>query len=123
MPSGPRSPRTPFIGRPTVHQAFEYATGFVLASAAVRSPDRTVMAIAALAVIVNTATLRGPLAAWRAVGTQAHRALDVVLATGLCVCAVVLSLDFVTRGELMVAAAVVLWLSVRFSHVVRETRP
>ena len=111
------------MGRPTVHQAIEYSTGFVLASAAVRSPDRTVMSLAALVVILNTATLRGPLAAWRVVGTQAHRVLDVVVATGLCVSGVVLSLDFVTRGELMVAAAVVLWLSVRFSHVVRETRP
>ena len=123
MPSGTRPPRTPFMGRPTVHQAFEYATGFVLASAAVRSPDRTVMALAALAVILNTAMLRGPLAAWRVVGTQAHRVLDVIVAVGLCVSAAVLSLDIVTRGELMIAAAVVLWLSVRFSHVVRETRP
>ena len=39
------------LRRPVVHQAVDYAVGFALASAAVRSGDQAVMAIAAIAVM------------------------------------------------------------------------
>ena len=112
----------PMLARPTVHQALEYALGFTLASAAVRSPDRTVLALAGLLAVLNTATLRGPLAAWRAVGTQTHRVVDIMLAVVGVVVALAVDMGAVTRAEVLLAALSIAWLSVRFSHVVRETR-
>lgn len=110
-----------FLGRPTVHQAVDYAVGFALASAAVRSPDRTPMVLSALVVILNTAVLRGPLAAWRWAGVQTHRVMDLLVACAGIVLAVVAPLAVVTKGELVAAALVIGWMSVRFTHVVRET--
>ena len=112
----------PLLGRPTVHQTLEYALGFALASAAVRSHDRTVLALVGLLVVLNTATLRGPLAAWRAVGVQTHRVVDVMLAVVGVVVALAVDMGAMTRAEVLLAAFAIAWLSVRFSHVVRETR-
>lgn len=109
------------LARPTVHQAVEYAVGFALAGSAVRSDDRVVLSLAALAVIVNTAVLRGPLAAYAKVPRNIHRAVDAVLVLVAAVIAVTSTAGVATRVALAAAAAVTAFVSVRFTHVIRET--
>ena len=111
----------PLLGRPTIHQTVEYSVGFALASSAVRSQDRVLLVIAAVAVIINTAVLAGPLAAYPKVPRGVHRAVDVLLATVGVSVAIVVSVSVQTRVSLCIAAAVVTFVSVRFSHVIRET--
>ena len=110
------------LRRPVVHQAVDYAVGFALASAAVRSGDQAVMAIAAIAVIVSTAVFDGPLAAFRVFGTGAHRVVDVVLALAGAAVAVGADVGPATRITLLASAGVLTFMSVRFTHGIRETR-
>ena len=110
------------LGRPIMHQAIEYAVGFSLAGAAVRSDDRVILALAALMVIVNTAVMQGPLAAYRTVPHAAHRAIDIglaVIGTGLTFA---VDAGAATRAWLLGSSVVIAFVSVRFRHVVRETR-
>jgi hypothetical protein len=62
------------LARPFVHQAVDYGIGFAVASAAVRSQDRTALVIAAVVVLASTAMFAGPLAAFRVFPHTAHLA-------------------------------------------------
>ena len=105
-----------------IHQAVEYSVGFALASAAVRSQDRLLLVTAAAAVVINTTVLAGPLAAYPKVPRRAHRVVDLLLAAAGVSVALASSVSVSTRVSLCIAAAVVTFMSVRFSHVLRETR-
>ena len=111
----------PLLTRPFVHQAVEYAVGFSLAGSAVRSDDRVILALAAVAVIVNTAVMEGPLAAYGAVPRSLHRVIDVVLAVAGIGLAFSVDAALGTRASLVAASVVIAFMSVRFSHVIRET--
>jgi len=105
-----------------VHQAVDYAVGFALASAAVRSGDQVVLAVAAVIVIASTAMFDGPLAAFRVFPTTAHRVVDVALSIAAVAVAVGMDTSAATRLSLLGAAAVLTFMSVRFGHGIRETR-
>ena len=110
------------LGRPVVHQAVDYAVGFALASSAVRSADQAVLAVAAVIVIASTAMFDGPLAAFRVFPTNAHRVVDVALSVAGVAVAVGVDIGAATRLSLLGAAAVLTFMSVRFTHGIRETR-
>lgn len=110
-----------FLARPTVHQALEYAAGFALAGAAVRSDDRVLLALSALVLIVNAAVLQGPLAAYRTVPAPVHRVLDIVLAVVGIGLAFSVHAGVATRAWLVGSSVFVAFISVRFGHVIRET--
>ena len=110
------------LGRPVVHQAVDYAVGFALASSAVRSADQAVLAVAAVIVIASTAMFDGPLAAFRVLPTNAHRVVDVALSVAGVAVAVGVDIGAATRLSLLGAAAVLTFMSVRFTHGIRETR-
>ena len=109
------------LGRPTVHQVVEYAVGFGLAGAAVRSDDRMLLVIAATAVIANTAIMQGPLAAYRTVPHGIHRVIDICLAVVGIGLAFSSGAGLATRAWLIGSSALVAFMSVRFVHVIRET--
>ena len=120
---GPRFGRVKsLLGRPVVHQAVDYAVGFALASSAVRSGDQAVLAVAAVIVIASTAMFDGPLAAFRVFPTNAHRVVDVALSVAGVAVAVGVDIGAATRLSLLGAAAVLTFMSVRFTHGIRETR-
>jgi len=110
------------LARPSIHQALEYAVGFSLAGSSVRSPDRMLLVLAGLAVVANTAVLDGPLAAFGSVPRAVHRGIDMLLAAAGVWLAFAAGTAVSTRAVLLVASAVVAFASVRFVHVVRETR-
>jgi hypothetical protein len=110
------------LRRPVVHQAVDYAVGFALASAAVRSGDQAILAVAAVIVIASTAMFDGPLAAFRVFPPNAHRVVDVALSIAGVAVAVTMDIGAATRLSLLGAAAVLTFMSVRFTHGIRETR-
>lgn len=112
----------PLLGRPVVHQAVDYAVGFALASSAVRSGDQAVVAVAAIVVIASTATFNGPLAAFRVFPQNTHRVIDTCVSAGLVALAVATQVGAATRLSLLGAATVLTFMSVRFTHGIRETR-
>lgn len=112
----------PLLGRPVVHQAVDYAVGFALASSAVRSNDQAVVAVAAILVIASTSMFDGPLAAFRVFRRGSHRVIDAVLSAGLVAVAVTSDVGAATRLSLLGAATVLTFMSVRFTHGIRETR-
>ncbi|MFM8826971.1 MAG: hypothetical protein ACKOFT_07820, partial [Actinomycetota bacterium] len=112
----------PLLARPFVHQLVDYAIGFALASAAVRSEDRAALVVAAVVGLASTAMFDGPLAAFRVFPRTAHRVVDVALAVAGTALAVIVSFEPFTRAVLILAAAALAFMSVRFVHGIRETR-
>ncbi len=122
-PVGPSfAPVKSLLSRPFVHQLVDYGIGFGLASAAVRSPDRTALVIAAVVVLASTAMYDGPLAAFRVFPRTAHRVVDISLATAGTAIALMVPLEAFTRVVFVLAAAALAFMSVRFVHGIRETR-
>lgn len=68
-------PKRPFW----LHQAAEYLLGVVLVAQGLQSPTPAMPSIAGGLIMFNAAIVRGPLAAFRAVGRGLHRVLDVVV--------------------------------------------
>jgi len=72
-----------------IHQGVEYLVGFLVISQALQASEPVVPIVAGAAVLLLALTADGPLAAFKAVPRRAHRVLDVVVAVGLVVLAVV----------------------------------
>jgi hypothetical protein len=122
-PVGPSfAPVKSLLCRPFVHQLVDYGVGFGLASAAVRSPDRTALVIAAVVVLASTAMFDGPLAAFRVFPRTAHRVVDLALAVAGTAVALTGSFEAFTRVSLVLGAAALAFMSVRFGDGIRETR-
>jgi hypothetical protein len=73
-------------------------------------------------VILSTAMFDGPLAAFRVFPRNTHRLIDAVVSVGLVAVAVSVDVGAATRLTLLGAATVLLFMSVRFTHGIRETR-
>ena len=82
-----------------IHQVVEYGVGLLLAYQAIHSPEPVVPLLAGLAVIALAATADGPAAAWHLVPRRTHRVLDVVVAVGLVVAAIVLGDQAGSAGQ------------------------
>lgn len=78
--------------------------------------------VAAIVVLASTAMFDGPLAAFRVFPRTAHRVVDVALAVAGTALAVIVSFEPFTRVVLILAAAALAFMSVRFVHGIRETR-
>lgn len=116
------APVKSFLARPSVHQLVDYAIGFGLASVAVRSEDRTALVIAAVVVLASTSMFDGPLAAFRVFPRTAHRVVDIALAVAGTAVALTGSFEAFTRVSLVLGAAALAFMSVRFGDGIRETR-
>jgi hypothetical protein len=106
-----------------IHQLAEYALGLALLLQAPRADTPVLLLAAGAGVIVLGGTAKGPLAAWQGVGRRTHRRLDVAVAVGAIVIAVVFwsRLGFTSGGTLVVVALFLLLLAA--SVDVRERPP
>jgi hypothetical protein len=84
-----------------IHQLVEYAVGLLLAYQAIHSPKPIIPLLAGLLVIALAATADGPAAAWRVVPRRVHRVLDVVMAVGLAVAAILLGDQVGGAGQII----------------------
>jgi hypothetical protein len=66
-------PKRPFW----MHQLVEYVLGAVLVASGLQSPTPAVPAVVGGVVMLHAALTSGPLAAFRVVGRQVHRVVDV----------------------------------------------
>lgn len=99
-----------------ISQTLEYIIGFALASAAAQSGTPMVPAVFAGLVILNAASLKAPLSAFRLTNGRVHQMLGIGLALLAMVAAVVVDVDVSTRAMLIGLAGTQGFVSVRFGH-------
>lgn len=97
-----------------LHQLAEYFVAFALVSSAAQSADTAVLSVAALAVLVNAATTKGLLGAYRLTTVTVHRYFDICIAALMCVVAFTFDVTSSTSVTLIGAAAVVALLGSGF---------
>jgi hypothetical protein len=66
-----------------LHQFTEYIIGFALIVFGFQDTDPLVPALAGVMVLLNAATVRGPLGAFKFIGRKVHRWIDVVVIAAL----------------------------------------
>ena len=99
-----------------ISQTLEYIIGFVLASAAAQSPTPAIPAVFAGLVILNAASVKAPLSAFRLTNGRVHQLLGIGLSIAAMIAAVVIDLDVSTRAMLVGLAGAEGFVSVRFGH-------
>lgn len=97
-------------------QALEYAIGFGLASVAAQSGTPFVPAVFATAVILNAATVKAPLSAFRVTNGHIHRLIGIGIFVVAIIAVVVVDVDISTRAMLIALAGAEGFISVRFGH-------
>lgn len=97
-------------------QLLEYGIGFAVASSATHSQKPALLIFLALALIMNAASVRGPLSAFRLTGADLHRFIGVAIAVGILLCALFAPLSTSERLTLVIAAGAEAFVSVRFGH-------
>jgi hypothetical protein len=89
-----------------LHQAAEYLIGVAFVAQGLQSLTPVVPTTAGVAVLLNAALAKGPLAAFKGVRRSVHRVLDVVVMVAIVVAAV-LPWDVDTMSRLLMVAMVV----------------
>lgn len=105
-----------------VHQGVEYLVGLLLVVSGLQAVRPLGPVLAGTAVLALAATAHGPLGAFKWVPRRVHRLLDLVVAAGLVVLALLLPSDQVDafgRVLLVIAAMVLVMLVVRTSSTAR----
>ena len=87
-----------------IHQIIEYALGGLLVFQAVQSPRPVFPLLAGLLVILLAATADGPAGCFQVVPRPFHRILDLVVAIGLIVGAVVFGDEMGGAGQILLVA-------------------
>lgn len=102
------------------HQGAEYLIGIVFVAQGLQSPTPMVPTLLGGLVVLNTATAKGPLAAFQVVSRRVHRVLDAVLVLLTVLCAVqnTVSIEAGTRilMGLLAFALGFIWLLSDFSE-------
>jgi hypothetical protein len=99
-----------------ISQTLEYIIGFALASGAAQSSTPTVPAVFAGLVIMNAATVKAPLSAFRLTNGRIHQILGIGLSLSAVLAAVLIDVDVSTRAMLIALAGAQGFVSVRFGH-------
>ena len=103
-----------------LHQAAEYLLGIVLVMQGLQMPEPLVPAVAGVLVMLNAATAKGPLGAFRVAGRRAHRIADLAVLAFLVLAAIqpFVSADAASRGIVLVIAGVlaVVWYYTDFAE-------
>jgi hypothetical protein len=97
-------------------QLLEYGIGFAVASSATHSQKPALLIFLALALIMNAASVRGPLSAFRLTGADLHRFIGIAIAVGIFLGALFAPLSTSERLTLVIAAGAEAFVSVRFGH-------
>lgn len=104
----------------------EYLLGIALILQGLQMPTPVIPTVAGLAVLLNAASVRGPLGAFRVVDRAGHAAADVVLMVALLAVAVqpFVAMDLIGRAMLAMVAVVlaVIWFHTDFGERVRGPR-
>jgi hypothetical protein len=114
------APKLPFW----IHQIVEYGIGALVAYQAIHSPRPVVPLLAGLVVVLLAATADGPAACFHAVSRPLHRVLDIAVAVGLVVVAIVFGDDMGGAGQLLLVlgALALAGLTLRSDYRPKEAR-
>jgi hypothetical protein len=108
-----------------VHQVAEYLLGVALILQGLQMPTPVIPTVAGLAVLINAASVRGPLSAFRVFDRAGHALADLVLVAVLVIAAVqpVIGIDALGRMlmGLVAVVLVVVWYHTDFGE--RSARP
>ncbi len=97
-------------------QLLEYGIGFAVASTATRSQKPALLILLSFVLIAHTASVRGPLSAFRLTSAELHRFFGIAIAGGIVLCALFAPLSTSERLTLVIAAGAEAFVSVRFGH-------
>ena len=110
-----------------MHQIVEYILGGVLIAQGLQSPQPLLPSVAGGLIVVNTTIVKGAsMSAFRLVGRQLHRILDLVVIAAIIVAAVQPFVEAdpgarVVMGGIAVVLAFV-WFQTAFAEKVKKTR-
>jgi len=90
-----------------LHQFTEYIIGFALIVFGFQDTDPLLPALAGIMVLLNAATVRGPLGAFKFIGRSVHRWIDVVVIAALVAGAFQPWLEASALGRLVLVAIAV----------------
>ena len=102
-------------------QLLEYAIGLSLGMSATHAQKPVAIALFAVAIVLNAASVVGPLSAFRVLSATTHRMTGYLIAVAAIVTAVIAPLDITSRLTLLVTAMAEGFISVRFGHGFRTT--
>ena len=110
-----------------MHQLVEYVLGGVLIAQGLQSPQPLLPSIAGGVIVLNaTMVKRAPLSAFRLLGRQTHRVLDLVVITAIVVAAVqpFVEVDPGARIVMGGIAAVLafVWMQTTFTEKVKKVK-
>lgn len=111
-----------------LHQIVEYILGMLLISQGLQLREPLTLTVAGVMILVNAATVSGPMSAFKWTTRGIHRTLDLVLIAGLVVLGLqpVWTMDSTSR-TLLLAVAVVMFMVWRITDyrppALRSTRP
>ena len=110
-----------------MHQLVEYVLGGVLIAQGLQSPQPVLPSIAGGLIVLNTTVVQGAtLSAFRLVGRQTHRVLDVVVIAAIVVAAVQPFVDVDPGARIVMggiaAVLVFVWMQTTFTMKTKKTR-
>ena len=100
------------------HQIGDYVVALMYAGSASQSPEPLLHVVLALAVLVNTATTRGPLCAYSRIPRRVHDAIDLVAVVGALASAFILRNDL--GGVVVLIAIGVVHLFIIYTTLVHK---
>jgi hypothetical protein len=90
-----------------IHQLIEYVIGFALIAFGFQDTDPTVPAVVGVVLVLNAAVVRGPFGAFRLIGRNVHRWVDVAAGAVLVLAAVQPWVEVSSLGRIMLVAIVI----------------
>ena len=105
-----------------LHQVCEYVVAGFLASAATQSSQPLPVALLGLLVLINAATVQGPISAFQLVSRRVHRLLDVAIIGAMLATASLTDMDASARITVIGLAALLTMIVIGTNYAKSEPR-
>jgi hypothetical protein len=105
-----------------LHQVCEYVVAGFLASAATQSSQPVPLALLALLVLVNAATVQGPISAFQFVSRSIHRVFDIAIIATMLATAVLTDLNASARITVIGLTALLAMIVIGTNYAKSEPR-
>ena len=105
-----------------LHQVCEYVVAGLLASSATQSSQPIPLALLALLILVNAATVQGPISAFQFVSRSIHRVLDVAIIAAMVATVVLTDLNPSSRITVLGLTALLTMIVIGTNYAKSEPR-
>ncbi len=105
-----------------LHQLCEYVVAGFLASTAAQNSQPVPLALLAIAVLINAASVKGPMSAFQLVPRRIHRMFDIALIVLMLAVALLIDLNASARVTVLGLAAVMSMIALGTNYAQKEPR-